>query len=159
YINQAGGDLRLSYSSSAIHAGTTTGAPAADLLGNPRGSNPDAGAYQYTVITTASAIAATPTIAFNGQVATFVDASGTVAPVGEVAATISWGDGTAATAGTITQSGSGATYVVSGGHTYSASGQYTLSVTVTASTRAPLVTGTGSNTATVTLLPTVTAVA
>lgn len=47
YINQAGGDLRLAYNSPAIHAGTATGAPSVDLLGNSRGSNPDVGAYQF----------------------------------------------------------------------------------------------------------------
>jgi len=48
YLNQAGGDLRLTANSPAIRAGTTTGAPTVDLLGNSRGSNPDVGAYQFT---------------------------------------------------------------------------------------------------------------
>jgi hypothetical protein len=158
YINAAGNDLRLAYNSPAIHFGATAGAPSVDLLGNPRGANPDVGAYQYTVITTANAIAAAPTVTFVGQVATFVDASGNLAPVSAFSASINWGDGSF-TVGTISQSGgSGTTYVVSGSHTYTQSGTYTLSVVVSASTNTPQVTGSGSNTAVVALLTTATAV-
>lgn len=158
YVNPAAGDVRLKYNSPAIHAGTTAGAPGIDLSGNSRGSNPDMGAYQYFVTTNASAITAVPTIQFAGLVASFTDASGNVAPVGAFAAVIVWGDGSSS-AGTISQSGgSGSTYGVSGTHTYAQAGAYTLSVTVTASTNAPQVTGVGSGTATVALLTTVTAV-
>src|SRR5262249_30892360 len=40
YLNPVGSDLRLPYTSPAIHAGTASGAPGTDLLGNSRGSNP-----------------------------------------------------------------------------------------------------------------------
>jgi predicted outer membrane repeat protein len=158
YVNQAGADLRLAYNSPVIHAGTSTGAPGVDLLGNPRGSNPDQGAYQYTVTTTASNIAATPAIAFSGQVATFADFSGDIAPLSAFSGVIVWGDATMS-AVTISQpGGSGTPYVVSGVHTYAQAGAYAFSLTITALTNAPQVTASGSGTATVTAIPTATLV-
>jgi hypothetical protein len=145
----SGSDLRLPYNSPAINVGTTTGAPSSDLLGNTRDANPDMGAYEYVVKTTANAIAATANTAFNGQVAAFDDASGDHSPVGAFSASIDWGD-TSASAGTITQpGGTGTAYVVVGSHTYTNGGTFTLAVTVTAATNLPHVTGSGSNTATV----------
>ena len=158
YFNPAGNDLRLAYNSPAIHSGTTSGAPTVDLLGNPRGSNPDVGAYQYTVVTTASPIAATVTIAFSGQVATFADSSADVAPVSAFSGLIGWGDSTVSAATISQPGGSGTPYVVSGSHTYTQAGVYTFSVSISASTNAPQVTGSGSSTATVTLIATSTAV-
>jgi Bacterial Ig-like domain (group 3) len=158
YVDQVNGDFRLLYNSPAIHVGTTVGAPSVDLLGNPRGSNPDVGAYQYILTTTASPIAATPTIPFNGVVATFNDASNDLAPLGAFTASIAWGDG-ALTAGTISQpGGSGTNYVVSGSHTYAQAGQFILAVTANAATNAPQVTASRTSTATVALLPTLTTV-
>jgi hypothetical protein len=56
---------------------------------------------------------------FNGPVAAFTDSAG-AGPIGNYAASIDWGDGSAPTAGSITQSGS--TFTVSGSHTYSEEG-------------------------------------
>ena len=70
---------------------------------------------------------ANPNTAFNGTVATFSDAyTGNTAS--DFTATINWGDGTAATVGTVT--GSGATFTVSGGHTYATDGDYQVAVTM-----------------------------
>jgi hypothetical protein len=158
YVDQANGDLRLLYNSPAIHLGTTIGAPSVDLLGNSRGANPDVGAYQYTLTTAASPFSATPTVPFNGAVAIFNDASKDIAPPGAFTASIAWGDGTV-TAGTISQpGGSGTMYIVSGSHTYAQSRLYIFSVTVTAATNAPQVTGSGTSTAIVALVTTITTV-
>src|SRR5207244_2993969 len=85
---------------------------------------------------------------FNGTVATFTDPaapepnasdpSGTIST--HYSASINWGDGSAATAGTITISGS--TFTVSGSHTYGEEGSYTLTVTI-AHESAPATTITG----------------
>jgi hypothetical protein len=146
----ASNDVRLKYNSPAIHAATTTGAPTIDLFGNPRGSHPDMGAYQYALSTTALTIGAAPTIAFNTQVGSFVDFSGNVAAVGAFGGTIDWGDLTSLTPATIAQpGGSGTTYSVSGAHTYATAGVYTITITITASTNSPQVTGSGTGTVTV----------
>jgi hypothetical protein len=42
-----GGNLRLGANSPCIDAGTSVGAPADDIEGNPRGTSPDMGAYEY----------------------------------------------------------------------------------------------------------------
>jgi hypothetical protein len=66
-------------------------------------------------------------------VATFTDAdpNGTVS---DYTAIINWGDGTATTVGTITQTGTspnGSTFNVSGAHTYTEEGDYQTTVTIT----------------------------
>src|SRR5437870_11321027 len=72
----------------------------------------------------------------SGQVASFTDANPT-APLtdfttGTGGASINWGDGTAATAGTVTQpGGTGTAFVVSGSHTYAEEGSYTVTVSIT----------------------------
>jgi len=60
-------------------------------------------------------------------VATFTDPAGAEG-VGDYSASINWGDGTAATAGTIT--GTGTTFSVTGSHLYGEEGKYTLTVTI-----------------------------
>jgi hypothetical protein len=158
YVNQVNGDFRLLYNSPAIHLGTSLGAPSVDLIGNPRGSNPDVGAYQYILTTTGVPISATPTVPFNGVVATFNDASLDLAPVSAFTASIAWGDLTQS-AGTISQpGGSGTMYFVSGSHTYAKSGLFIIAVTASAATNAPQVTGSGTSTAIVALLSTLTTV-
>jgi len=73
-------------------------------------------------VTVAHGITAT-----NVTVATFTDAdpNGTA---GQFKATITWGDGTAPSAGTITVSGN--TFTVAGSHTFVAPGRYTVSVAI-----------------------------
>jgi Protein of unknown function (DUF642) len=65
--------------------------------------------------------------AFTAPVATFTDSY--LGAPGDFSASIAWGDGTAPTTGTITQSGS--TFTVSGTHTYAVHGTYAPSVTIT----------------------------
>jgi hypothetical protein len=68
-------------------------------------------------------------IAFTAPVAYILEPIGVPAdPVGDYTATINWGDGTAATAGTI-EAIPGGNWVV-GSHTYSTSGPFTVTVTV-----------------------------
>ncbi len=87
---------------------------------------------------------------FSGQVAIFNNVSNT-APLADFTATINWGDGTSATAGTITQpGGTGTAYAVSGSHTYAAKGSYTFTVTVNST---QFGTANGSSTATVAPTP------
>ncbi len=66
--------------------------------------------------------------AFSGAVASFTDANA-AAPVSDFTASINWGDGTAASAGTVTSNGGGS-FNVSGSHTYSKVGAYTITTTV-----------------------------
>ncbi len=71
-------------------------------------------------------------VSFNNlAVATFTD-SYPALPPSNFAATISWGDGTPTSNGTITQSG--ATYTVSGTHSYATHGTYTVGVSITSAT-------------------------
>jgi choice-of-anchor C domain-containing protein len=66
-------------------------------------------------------------VSFNAAVATFTD-SYPAPPLGNFAATISWGDGNTSN-GTITQSGT--TYTVKGTHSYATHGTYTVGVSIT----------------------------
>jgi hypothetical protein len=82
---------------------------------------------------TASAPSA-PVQAVAGQtvtatVATFTDTAGLAEPVANYAASINWGDGTAATAGTIVLQ-SGSTFNVIGSHIYAVAGAYSAQVTI-----------------------------
>jgi hypothetical protein len=66
--------------------------------------------------------------AFSGVVATLTDADpGAVA--GDYSATITWGDSSASTVGSISLV-SGTTFAVKGGHTYDAAGNFSLTVTI-----------------------------
>jgi hypothetical protein len=70
-------------------------------------------------------------VALTGAVvASFTDADpgGTVS---DYKATINWGDGSAATAGTIVYNSSTGRFDVQGGHTYAKAGKYTITVTIT----------------------------
>jgi streptogramin lyase len=66
-------------------------------------------------------------VTFSGTVATFADAGGPEA-VGNYTASIDWGDGSAATPGTVTVAGS--TFQVAGTHPYANGGFYNTRVTV-----------------------------
>src|SRR6266571_988592 len=63
---------------------------------------------------------------FGGPVATFTDANATTSNAGDFTATIDWGDGSPASAGTVT--GSGGAYRVSGDHAYTGTGYFTVKV-------------------------------
>jgi hypothetical protein len=66
--------------------------------------------------------------AFTQTLATFTDANASDS-AGSYTASINWGDGTAATTGTV--SGAQGSFSVNGGHTYASRGTYTVTVTVT----------------------------
>ena len=74
-----------------------------------------------------NAVQGTPVV--NVLVASFADPGGPQ-PVGNYSATIDWGDGTAATPGSVSASGGG--FSVLGSHTYSLAGQFGVTVTVRA---------------------------
>jgi hypothetical protein len=76
---------------------------------------------------TPGSVTATTGQQFNGPVATFTDADPGGA-VGDYSAQINWGDGTAASAGTISAAGGG--FTVTGSHTYATAGSYTVTVTI-----------------------------
>jgi hypothetical protein len=83
---------------------------------------------------TALAVSATEGTGFTGQaVATFTDAGGAEPNASDVGgtpytATIDWGDGSAASTGTISRSGD--LFTVRGSHAYAATGQYTVTTTI-----------------------------
>jgi hypothetical protein len=80
---------------------------------------------------TAVGVTATERAPFSGLVGTFTDAN-PIAPVTGFAATVTWGDGSGSSAGTITQPGGiGTAFDVSGAHTYAEGGSYGVSVSVT----------------------------
>ena len=81
---------------------------------------------------------------FTAAVATFVDTGGPENPnnSGDYSATINWGDGTAASAGTITLSGQ--TFSVSGSHTFTGTGTFTITVNIIHETVSATVTSTAN---------------
>jgi YD repeat-containing protein len=85
-----------------------------------------------TITAATTSITATEGLAFSGVVGSF-----TGNPAQATSASITWGDGTAATAGTITSTG-GNSFTVSGSHTYSDEGTNALAVTVQMSVGGPL---------------------
>lgn len=104
----------------------------------------------FPVALTTNAISAVAETPFSGVSASFTSAAN-VSPVSDFTAAINWGDGTPASAGTISQPGGvGTPYSVTGGHTYAAPGSYTFTVTVTPALGTA---ATGTNTATVAPTP------
>jgi hypothetical protein len=94
-------------------------------------------------------LAATVGTPISQTVATFADPPDTDRSSAYIAS-IDWGDGTAATSGSISQpGGSGTDYAVDGSHTYAASGTFTVTVTVTEPRSSDSETGTGTGTASV----------
>jgi uncharacterized repeat protein (TIGR01451 family) len=80
---------------------------------------------QTPISTTEASIYPIPQFAppvFSGTVATFTDANTVSSTAGDFKASIDWGDGTPATAGTVAAGASAGTYIVSGAHTYADSG-------------------------------------
>jgi hypothetical protein len=131
YVNGPGGDLRLQYDSPAIQAGTTTGEPSVDLLGNPRAAHADMGSYEYFLKATLGLLNYAVNVPFSGEVGTLDDASADLAPPSAFTVTINWGDGSSATAGTVTQPGGvGTSYVITGTHTYTSVGNFVITLTI-----------------------------
>ena len=96
-------------------------------------SNPQALSAQKVDVSAAAGFAVT-----NVPVATFTDPSG-VGPVADYAATIDWGDGTAADAGTITLNPNTGVYTVTGTHTFATPGTFSMVVTITKAGLAPAI--------------------
>jgi hypothetical protein len=86
------------------------------------------GASINIISATGVPISAVEGSAFNGQVAT-LHATDTSAPASQFTASIAWGDGSPASAGSV--AGGGGTFTVSGSHTYTEEGTYTATVTIT----------------------------
>jgi hypothetical protein len=83
------------------------------------------------IAATGSAITEVEGAPFTATMASFNDPDPVSTPA-EYAATIDWGDGTATTAGTISQSGGvGTTFTVGGNHTYAEEGLYTATIKIT----------------------------
>ncbi len=98
---------------------------------------------------TVPSLSATVGTPISQTVATFTDPPDTDLSTAYTAS-IDWGDGTAATSGSISQpGGSGTDYAVDGSHTYTAAGPYTLTVTVIEPRSADHETGTGTGPASV----------
>ena len=96
------------------------------------------------------AVSATEGQAVSGAtVATFTDTDND-SSASDYTASINWGDGTAASAGTV--SGTGGSYTVTGSHTYAEHGSYQVTVTIT-DTDAPTNITTPTSTATVSERP------
>jgi predicted alpha-1,2-mannosidase len=102
----------------------TVGAPSTNLaeIELLQGGDVVLGGGELTV-TPSAALSATTASAFTGTLATVTGGSGTYQ------ATIDWGDGTPAAAGTVTLASRGV-YGISGSHTYAQPGFYQASVTV-----------------------------
>ncbi|HYR50155.1 MAG TPA: NEW3 domain-containing protein, partial [Candidatus Eisenbacteria bacterium] len=82
-----------------------------------------------TIVATGTAVSAVEGTIFSGQVASFTSSSAS-ALASDFAATITWGDGTASSAGAI--AGAFGAFSVDGSHTYAEEGSYPISVVVTA---------------------------
>ena len=64
------------------------------------------------------------------QVATLTDAAGTDSHIGDLSATINWGDSTTSAA-TLLATGTPGVYTVEGSHTYAEYGPYSIQVSAT----------------------------
>src|SRR5439155_852991 len=128
----------------------TTTISITDKGGSTKSATPTATVADAGLTASGTAVSATEGIAFSGQVASFTDANPTASltdfTTGTGGASINWGDGTSATAGTVTQPGcAGTAFLVSGSHTYADEGSHTVTVTITdkgGSTATPTATAT-----------------
>jgi hypothetical protein len=101
-----------------------------DADGSTGSAAPTATVADAALIASGTTVSAVEGVLFSGQVATFTDAN-PKAPVPDFTVTINWGDGTAASAGTVTQpAGIGTTFNVAGMHTYADKGSHTLTVSI-----------------------------
>ncbi len=81
-------------------------------------------------LTASPACSATSLQSYNGLTATFTDAAGPLyGTLTDFSATINWGDGTVATAGTVSGP-NGGPYAVSGTHTYATTGTFLITTTI-----------------------------
>jgi hypothetical protein len=103
----------------------------------------------------AQPVSATAGSSFSGGVASFTNTDKNTS-ASSYTATISWGDGSGTSAGTVTAlSGSPGAFTVTGQHTYTTPGAYTITVTVTGGDD-PTTSASGQSTATVSSPPTFT---
>jgi hypothetical protein len=94
-------------------------------------TGPNATVADASLTASGTAVSATEGKSFSGQVASFTDANLT-APLSDFTATITWGDGTPASAGTVSQPGGiGTAFMVNGDHIYGEEGSFTVSVNIT----------------------------
>ena len=96
--------------------------------GNPSTRAFDVKVTDAALSATATPVSATQGTSFNGTVATFTDAN-PLSQASDFTATIVWGDGTAATAGTVATNAGGG-FKVTGTHTYSKTGSFTTTITI-----------------------------
>ena len=96
--------------------------------GNPSTRAFDVKVTDAALSATATPVSATQGTSFNGTVATFTDAN-PLSQASDFTATIAWGDGTAATAGTVATNAGGG-FKVTGTHTYSKTGSFTTTITI-----------------------------
>ena len=96
--------------------------------GNPSTRAFDVKVTDAALSATATPVSATQGTSFSGTVATFTDAN-PLSKASDFTATIAWGDGTAATAGTVATNAGGG-FKVTGTHTYSKTGSFTTTITI-----------------------------
>jgi hypothetical protein len=100
----------------AIYDGDANNLPAAPAnLNDP--NDAEAVTLAAVVATAAGTLSTTEGATLTGTVATFTDPNG-AAPLSSYSATINWGDGTSATAGTISGPDSNGVFTVTGSHVY-----------------------------------------
>jgi beta-glucosidase len=105
------------------------------------------GASETTATCVPTSVSALQRVPVSGTVAPF-DAYSPTATAGQYAVSIDWGDGSAATAGTVTSTGGGG-FAVTGSHTYAASGPFTITTTI--SDNAPFAGGQSTTTTSATV--------
>ena len=96
--------------------------------GNPSTRAFDVKVTDAALSATGTPFSATQGTSFNSTVATFTDAN-PLSQASDFTATIAWGDGTAATAGTVATNAGGG-FKVTGTHTYSKTGSFTTTITI-----------------------------
>ena len=99
---------------------------------------------------TQPAVTAVRTQPFSADVARFVSSDATIG-AGDLTATVSWGDGSASSAGTVSGP-PGGPFTVAGSHTYSAAGTFQVTTNIVMPAK-PYNAATATTTATVALLP------